>query len=175
MTPEAIEECETILDAANVDLKAFREETYKKLMKGSLQGVIDSIRRLRERGMWLEVTTLLVPGMNDGTDEITNVARYLAGVNPGIPWHISRFHPDYRFTHAPPTPLDTLRRARQIGLEAGLRYVYLGNVRGEESDHTRCPACGADVTARAPPGSRVVPSGRCPRCTTALYAVFRQD
>lgn len=175
MTPQAIEACASFLDAANVDLKAFREETYKKLIKGNLEGVLDSIRLLKERGIWLEITTLIVPGMNDHPDEIQNMARFIAGVDPAIPWHISRFYPNYRFSDRPMTPLGTLQRAHRTGLEAGLKYVYLGNVPAHEMESTTCPGCGTCLIERA--GFRILsnrlsPEAACPECATVLDGVF---
>ena len=141
MTPEAIKTIHPYLDAANVDLKSFREETYKRICKGRLGPVLDSIRLMRELKIWVEVTTLVVPGLNDGEKELTDIARFIAGVDPDIPWHISRFHPDYQYTDERPTPLETLRAAYNIGKGEGLRYIYIGNVQGE-SDDTFCPGCG---------------------------------
>lgn len=173
MTPEALKEIRPFLDAANVDLKAFRDETYKKLCRARLQPVLDTIALMRKLGVWVEVTTLVVPGLNDSDAELGDIARFLASTDRDIPWHISRFHPDYEYRDAPPTPLATLRRAAGIGREKGLRFVYTGNVSGE-SEPTVCPNCRTKLIRRA--GFEVLENrlveGRCPRCGEALPGVY---
>jgi pyruvate formate lyase activating enzyme len=173
MTAEALETIRPYLDAANVDLKAFRDETYKKVCGARLQPVLDSIRLMRKLGIWVEVTTLVVPGMNDGEDELKDIARFLAGVDPALPWHISRFHPDYRLTEAPPTPVTVLRKARRIGREAGLAFVYVGNI-GNEGEDTLCPSCGRTLIKRRGFGieANAIISGACPACGTAIAGRF---
>jgi pyruvate formate lyase activating enzyme len=169
MTGEALETIRPYLDAANVDLKAFQDETYKKVCGARLEPVLASIRLMNELGIWIEVTTLVVPGLNDGDAELAAVARFIAGINIDIPWHISRFHPDYKYTQAEATPLATLRRAYEMGKRAGLRYVYIGNVWGE-SEVTACPQCGKSLLRRS--GFNVAENrlkdGRCPYCGTAI-------
>lgn len=128
MTEEAIDAAAPWLDAANIDLKSFREEFYRKRCGGHVQPVKDSIRNMVARGIWVEVTTLLIPGENDSENELKSIAAFLRTVSADLPWHITRFHPDYRFLAAAETPYDTLQRAKQIGLDAGLRNVYIGNV-----------------------------------------------
>lgn len=173
MTEEALAAIRPYLDAANVDLKAFRDETYRKVCGARLQPVLDSIRRMRDFGIWVEVTTLVVPGMNDGEEELGEIARFISGLSPDIPWHVSRFHPDYEYTNSRPTPIATLKRALALGEEAGLRYVYIGNVWGEGED-TRCPQCHRIVLRRS--GFFVeenkVKEGRCPDCGVSIAGVF---
>ena len=173
MTAEALREIRPYLDAANVDLKAFRDATYKKVCGARLQPVLDAIRLMREIGVWVEVTTLVVPGLNDGEGELRDIALFLAGVDPALPWHISRFHPDYRYTDAPPTPLATLRKAREIGRAAGLRFVYVGNVGGEGED-TACPGCGRTLVVRRgfDMAANAIAAGRCPDCGAAIAGRF---
>lgn len=173
MTAEALDAFHPHLDAANVDLKAFRDETYKKVCGARLEPVLDSIRHMRTLGIWVEVTTLVVPEMNDGEDELRAIARFLAGVDPSIPWHISRFHPDYAYAGARPTPVATLRRALAIGREEGLAYVYVGNVAGEGED-TLCPGCGRTLIRRRGFGieSDELVAGKCPSCGTAIAGKF---
>jgi len=147
MTPEALETIKPYLDACNVDLKSFREEFYKEICKGHLQPVLDSIRLMKKLDIWVEVTTLVVPGENDGEEELRSIARFIAETDPEIPWHISRFHPNYKYTDTRATPLETLRNACSIGRKEGLRYIYVGNVLGESED-TLCPSCGKTLVRR---------------------------
>lgn len=173
MTEEALQTIRPYLDAANVDLKAFREEAYKKVCGARLEPVLDSIRRMKEFGIWVEVTTLVVPDLNDTEEELRAIARFIAGVSPDIPWHVSRFHPDYKYTDARPTPVATLKKALSLGLEAGLRYVYIGNVWGESED-TQCPQCHRTILRRN--GFFVeenrIQDGRCPHCGATIAGVF---
>ena len=147
ITPEALGEIRPYLHAANIDLKAFTDEFYRKICGAKLQPVLDSIRRYRELGIWIEVTTLVIPGHNDSEGELRSIAEFLRSVDRDIPWHVSRFHPTYKLMDQPRTPLQTLKRAREIGFEAGLRYVYEGNVPGEGED-TVCGQCGKVVVKR---------------------------
>ncbi len=173
MTATALRTIRPYLDAANVDLKAFKDETYKRVCGARLQPVLESIRLMRETGIWVEVTTLVVPGLNDGEPELGDIARFIAGVGVDIPWHVSRFHPDYQYTQAPATPVETLELARSLGKRAGLRYVYVGNVWGE-GENTDCPECGRRVISRS--GFTVrkneVRGGACPHCGTHIAGVF---
>jgi pyruvate formate lyase activating enzyme len=175
MTAEALETIQPYLDAANVDLKAFSDETYKKVCRGRLQPVLDSIALMRKLGVWVEVTTLVVPGMNDGEDELRDIARFLAGIDPDIPWHLSRFHPDYEFTDRRATSVSVLQRAAAIGREAGLKFVYIGNVAGE-GEATLCPRCGAELIRRRgfSVESNRISGGRCPQCGTGIAGVFSE-
>jgi pyruvate formate lyase activating enzyme len=174
MTAEALRLVQPYLDAANVDLKAFRDATYKRVCGARLEPVLATIRLMRELGVWVEVTTLVVPGLNDSDAELQEIAAFLAGVDRDIPWHISRFHPDYNYTEAPPTPMATLEKASETGKAAGLRYVYIGNVLGQGED-TVCAKCGRALIRRH--GFFVkenrVTDGRCPDCGTPLAGVFK--
>jgi pyruvate formate lyase activating enzyme len=147
MTPEALETIKPYLDACNVDLKSFHEEFYKDICHGHLEPVLDSIRLMKKLNIWVEVTTLVVPEENDSEEELAQIARFIAETDPDIPWHISRFHPDYKYTDSYPTPLETLRKARSIGKREGLRYIYIGNVLGESED-TLCPSCQKTLIRR---------------------------
>lgn len=173
MTPEALAAIQPVLDAANVDLKAFRDETYRKVCGARLEPVLETIRGMRSRGLWVEVTTLVVPGLNDEVTELEGIARFIASVDPDIPWHVSRFHPDFEYTAAPATPLAALRAAAEAGRREGLRYVYVGNVAGESED-TRCRTCGTVLIGRR--GFTVVANAlagaRCPKCGTPLPGRF---
>ena len=173
MTAEALREIQPYLDAANVDLKAFRDETYKKVCGARLQPVLDSIRLMRELGIWVEVTTLVVPGMNDGDEELAEIARFIASVDTDIPWHISRFHPDFKYTQTPATPVERLRKAAALARENGMKFIYIGNVWGEE-ETTACPKCGKVLIRRS--GFSVdenrATGGRCPFCGSPIAGVF---
>ncbi|MFW6181748.1 MAG: AmmeMemoRadiSam system radical SAM enzyme [Spirochaetota bacterium] len=128
LTAEAMDLIRPCLDAANVDLKSFRDEYYRRVCGARLRPVLGTIRRMKEAGIWVEITTLVVPGENDSREELGDIARFIAGLDRGIPWHVSRFFPLYRYDDASPTPLRTMRMAEEIGREAGLEHVHLGNV-----------------------------------------------
>lgn len=174
MTAEALETIRPYLSAANVDLKSFREKTYKEICKGRLEPVLETIRLMRRSGIWVEVTTLVVPGVNDSEEELRDIASFLAGVDRDIPWHISRFHPDYEYADRRPTPLDSLKRACAIGRREGLRYVYMGNVPGEGED-TSCPTCREVLIRRSGfhVESNIIKDSRCPACGTRIAGVFQ--
>ena len=140
MTKECLNMIKPYLDAANVDLKFFKDSSYKKICAASLQPVLDSIKLMRELGIWVEITTLVVPGENDSEEELKAIAQFIASVDKNIPWHVSRFHPDYQFTDHKATPQETLKKAQELGFEAGLTYIYVGNVSGWGND-THCPNC----------------------------------
>jgi pyruvate formate lyase activating enzyme len=162
-----------VLDAVNVDLKFFREESYKRISRARLAPVLDSIRLYHDLGAWTEVTTLVIPGINDSDEELERIATFVRSVGPEVPWHVTQFYPAFEMLDRGATPLETLRRARRIGLSAGLRYVYEGNVPGEGGEHTWCHQCGARLIERY--GHRVLRSrlrdGRCPDCRTTIDGV----
>jgi pyruvate formate lyase activating enzyme len=166
---------EPYLDAANVDLKAFRDETYRRYVGARLGPVLDSMRLMKQLGIWLEVTTLVIPGLNDDPAELRDAAAFVAReLGPDTPWHISRFFPAYKMTDVPPTPVETLRKAREIGLAEGLQFVYVGNVPDEGNQDTFCPGCGHVLIRRR--GSfgvlaNRVRGGRCPDCGTPVAGV----
>ena len=179
MTEEALDllaprDGERLLDAANVDLKAFTDGFYREQCGARLQPVLDSLVRMKERGVWLEVTTLVIPTLNDSDEELGQIAGFIADeLGAETPWHVSRFHPTYRLLEKPPTPAATLRRARDIGRERGLRYVYVGNLPGDEGETTYCPQCGETVIGRS--GYRIVSrhlrGGACATCGTTIAGV----
>ncbi|NOX44487.1 MAG: AmmeMemoRadiSam system radical SAM enzyme [Caldiserica bacterium] len=173
MTREALDEITPYLDGANVDLKAFREETYRRYMGATLQPVLDTIEGMNQRGIWVEVTTLIIPGINDSEEELRWIAEFIRGVSPDIPWHISRFFPAYRMHSHPPTPLSALVRAWEIGREVGLNYVYLGNVPGQGED-TVCPSCGEVLIRRYGflVEGNALSEGACPRCGAHIPGVW---
>jgi len=139
----------SLLDAANVDLKAFSDEFYRHQCGARLQPVLDSLILMKEQGVWVEVTTLVIPGLNDSTDELKSIAEFiLHNLGAETPWHVTAFYPTYKLLDRPRTPVETLRGARQIGLETGLRYVYEGNVPGSEGESTYCYNCGECLIKR---------------------------
>jgi pyruvate formate lyase activating enzyme len=142
ITPEALKEIGPYLDAANIDLKSFSDEFYRKRCGARLEPVLDSIRLYKNLGIWTEITTLIIPTLNDSEEELRKIAEFISEVGEDTPWHISQFYPTYKLIDLPRTPVATLRKAREIGLEAGLKYVYEGNVPGEDGENTYCPNCG---------------------------------
>ncbi|MFH1641123.1 MAG: AmmeMemoRadiSam system radical SAM enzyme [Candidatus Omnitrophota bacterium] len=173
MTKRALEMIKPYLDAANVDLKFFKEETYKKICAGHLAPVLASIRLMRELGIWVEVTTLIVPQENDSEEEFEGIAKFIAGVDKDIPWHISRFYPNYKFAERQPTKEETLKKAQEIGYEAGLNYVYVGNVYGW-GDDTHCHSCRGLLIKRE--GFSIlennIKAGKCAHCNAVIPGVF---
>jgi pyruvate formate lyase activating enzyme len=162
------------LDAANVDLKAFRDETYKRVCGARLQPVLDSLKRMKELDIWVEVTTLVVPDLNDSDTELGEIAQFIASeLGVETPWHVSRFHPDYKMYDRGPTPATALHRAYELGREAGLRYVYVGNLPGAGLEDTSCPGCGQTVIGRW--GFQVrqwnIQAGKCAFCGTVIDGV----
>jgi len=175
MTEEALRTIHPYLDAANIDLKAFKDTSYKKICKASLNPVLDTMRLMKKLGIWIEITTLVVPGMNDSTEELRDIAAFIAGISKDIPWHISRFYPDYNYTDIPPTPLETLKKAESIGKEQGLIYIYIGNV-FEEGENTYCPNCGKLLIKRT--GFTVmenyIENSRCRHCNTKIAGIYEE-
>lgn len=177
MTPEAAREFCAHVDAANVDLKGFTEDFYKSLCSASLAPVLDTLRYLkRETEVWLELTTLLIPGHNDGEAEIDAMTRWVVdNLGPDVPMHFTAFHPDWRMTDVPPTPPSTLTRARRIAMANGVRYAYTGNVRDPEGGSTWCPRCGSLLIGRdfyEITGWGLDDEGRCAACGAACAGVF---
>jgi pyruvate formate lyase activating enzyme len=174
MTHELLELMSGLIDGINVDLKAGRGEFYHRLSGASLEPVLINLKTIQQLGIWLEVTTLVIPGLNDSDAELRWVARYLLdSLGPDVPWHISRFYPQYRMADSHPTPTGTLERAWGIGRDVGLRYVYVGNVPGHDTESTRCPACSATVILRQGYRTDVVAlrKGACARCGASIAGV----
>lgn len=173
MTREAVDAVAQLADGVNIDLKGIRNDVYRTVFGGDLRPVLHAIERFVEHGTWVEVTTLVIPGLNDSPRDLRWTAEAIVGISPSIPWHVSRFFPAYRMCDVPPTPLETLRNASRLGKAAGLRYVYLGNVPGE-GETTRCPSCDGPVIERR--GYRVLSDrlieGRCPGCGAEIEGVW---
>lgn len=177
INPKPAREFFSVIDAANVDLKSFSDDFYRRLCRGRLQPVLDTLVYLaHETKVWLEITTLLIPGENDSNDEIGALAEWVhEKLGPHIPLHFSAFHPAFQLADHPNTPPETLRRARRIALDAGLHYVYTGNVHDREGDTTTCATCGMTLIVRD--WYRLVrwnlsEDARCPRCRTRCPGVF---
>jgi len=178
-TAEVLDYLRPYLTGFKVDLKAMRDRSYRRL-GGVLQNVLDGIRMAHERGLWVEVVTLVVPGFNDSADELVDMARFLASVSADIPWHVTAFHPDYRMQDAPRTGPDRLIRAAEIGQEAGLRFVYAGNLPGRVGpyEHTYCPNCQTRLIRRL--GYlileyRLTEGGACPDCGAQIPGVWPES
>lgn len=174
MTHETIEMIAPYLAAANVDLKSFSDEFYKKHCGARLNPVLESLQKMKDKGIWVEITTLLISGLNDSDKELKETARFITGLGTEIPWHISRFHPQYKLTDVPVTPVASLHRAVQIGKGAGLKYVYSGNVPGDAGENTYCFNCGNLLIERY--GFRIVSmnlkGNQCSKCNTVLEGIF---
>jgi pyruvate formate lyase activating enzyme len=175
MTEPSAKALAEVIDADNVDLKSFREDHYRKVCKARLQPVLDTIVRLKQLGVWVEVTTLVIPGLNDATEELTDIAQFIKGVDVGMPWHVSAFYPTYKMLDRPRTPVATLLKAREIGLQAGLRYVYTGNIPGQGGESTSCYDCGELLIDRV--GFLIrgyhLKDGKCPKCQAEIDGVWK--
>ncbi len=170
-SPACVEAAVPYLDAANVDLKAMTDAFYRKVCGARVEPVLRTIRDLWNRGVWVEVTTLVIPHHNDAPEELREIARFLLSVSPDLPWHVTGFYPTYRLTTEPPTAASSLEQARRIGFEEGLRFVYAGNRPGRGCEDTLCPSCRRAVVRRR--GFAVIenalgPDGRCPGCRQSV-------
>lgn len=173
ISAEALAGISPYLDAANIDLKAFNDEFYRKICGAKLQPVLDTIRLHKKLGIWLEVTTLIIPGYNDDEADLRGIAEFIASVGSEIPWHVSAFYPTHKLLDAPHTSAKILRRARQIGKDAGLRYVYEGNLPGEGGENSYCYACGELLIERYGFSIRknLITSGCCRHCAAVIDGV----
>ncbi len=173
-TPEAVDLLATVVDAANVDLKSFDDRFYRRLCGARLAPVLEATVRLRAAGVWLEITTLVIPGHNDSDEELGAIAAWIAAeLGRETPWHVSRFHPDFRLRDVPATPLAALQRAADIGRAAGLAHVYVGNAVELGLEDTRCAGCGQTVIERRGYAARIrlTPGGACPACARPLAGI----
>jgi pyruvate formate lyase activating enzyme len=171
-TPQVLEYLRPWVDLFKVDLKSFDDRHYRQL-GGRLQPILDTIRRLQEMGFWVEIVTLVVPGFNDSEDELRRLTDFVASVSPDIPWHVSAFHKNYKMTGPENTSPRTLAHAAQIGQEAGLRFIYAGNLPGQvgELENTRCPHCRELLIERFGYhilNYRLTAKGSCPKCGAAI-------
>ena len=173
MTPEALREISPYLDGINIDLKAFTDTFYTDICGARLAPVLETIRLAKDLGIWVEVTTLVIPTLNDSEHELRQIAEFLKDVDVSIPWHISQFYPTYQLTNLPRTPVETLHMAREIGLESGLRYVYEGNVPGRGNENTYCHGCGELLIERWGYSihKNTIIEGQCPSCGSPVAGV----
>lgn len=163
------------LDAANIDLKGFTESFYRDVVKARLSEVLDSILEYHKHGIWIELTTLIIPGLNDSESELQGIAEFIvSNLGADTPWHVTQFYPTYLLSNYPRTPVGTLKKARDIGLSAGLRYVYEGNVAGNGGENTSCHSCGALLIQRYGfmIDSNRISNGECPDCGARVAGIF---
>jgi pyruvate formate lyase activating enzyme len=176
-TPEALDYLAPHLDGYKIDLKTMRDATYRRIIGGVLQHVLDTIQNAYDRGFWVEIVTLIIPGMNDDEAELRDAAEFIHSVSPDIPWHVTGFYPTYKMTDPGSTPARTLLRAAEIGKEAGLNYVYAGNRPGQTEgwENTKCPSCGETLIWRWGFHVRrnvITPEGTCPHCATPIAGIW---
>jgi len=173
MTRQAVDTIKPYLDAANIDLKSFREDYYRKNCKARLQPVLDYITYMKQLNIWIEITTLIIPGENDSDEELSHISRFIAQLDRNIPWHITRFQPDYQFLAHQATPISSLMRAKEIGQKEGLCYVYPGNIL-QDSD-TYCHNCGELLVKRSHPDPETLTlaDGHCPSCGAEMPGVWQ--
>ncbi len=174
MSKEVTRHIAPFLDAINIDVKAFTEGFYHETCKARLQPVINNVKLFHELGVWVEVTTLIIPGKNDSLAELEGIAKFISDISPNMPWHMSAFHPAYKMLNMPSTPASTLIQAREIGLKKGLNFVYVGNILNEEGESTRCPNCRTVLIRRM--GYRIIQNtikdGKCPNCNMPVSGVW---
>ncbi len=178
MTEECLEQMKNEsgkvwIDGANVDIKSFSDDFYRRVCSARLAPVLETVERMVEADVWVEITTLVIPGYNDSEEELRQLAAWIKKTNPAIPWHLSAFFPTYKLLDAPPTPAMTIERARQIGLEEGLRYVYSGNLRGDSGESTYCYNCKELIIKRK--GYEIfenqIKDNKCPFCSAVIDGV----
>jgi pyruvate formate lyase activating enzyme len=162
----------------NIDIKSFSDEFYKEICGARLKPVLEAVKYAHQKGIWIEITTLLIEGKNDSDEEIRSIARFIADLDPSIPWHLSAFHPMYKMLDIERTPQSTLRRAYKIGQEEGLKHLYVGNIDDNDYESTYCPNCKEKVIDRS--GnigqfviSKISEDGKCPHCDYKLEGVWR--
>ncbi|MBF0320877.1 MAG: AmmeMemoRadiSam system radical SAM enzyme [Nitrospirae bacterium] len=174
MTPESAGLIIPYLNGNNIDLKG-DDEFYKTVCGGRARPVKDTIILMKERGVWVEITTLIIPGLNDSNETLKEIAEFIRSVDASIPWHVTRFHPMYKMPDRPATPSDTMKRAYGIGIEAGLKYVYEGNVPGSKGENTYCPSCKELLIKRYGFSieTNILKDGKCPKCATTIEGVWQ--
>ncbi len=175
MTEEALRTIQPYLHGANVDLKSYQEKFYQEICGAKLQPVLESLKWMKKLGVWVEITTLVIPTLNDSEKEFEEIAQFILSLGVEVPWHLSAFYPSYKMINLPRTPARTLHRAREVGLKAGLRYVYCGNIPGQGGEDTFCPGCGRNIIERM--GFRVVRNymvdGTCQHCQEKIDGIWK--
>jgi pyruvate formate lyase activating enzyme len=176
-THKAIDLLAPYIDGMNIDIKAFTDEFYKDICGARLKPVLEAVKYAHQKGIWIEITTLLIPGKNDSDEEIREIAKFIASIDPSIPWHVSAFHPTYKMLDVPRTPASTLLRAYNIGKEEGLKYLYVGNIDDEDHESTYCPKCNHRVIDRSGYIGQYVTNelksgGLCPNCGYQIEGIF---
>ncbi len=176
-TRKAMDKLAPLIDGMNIDLKAFTDRFYKELCGARLKPVLEAIEYAYKKDIWIEITTLFIPGQNDSEEEMRQIANFIASIDTAIPWHVSGFYPTYKMTDTKPTPPETLLKAHEIGKAEGLQFVYVGNFNAPEFETTYCPNCGFAVIERAGYiGNEVknhLKDGRCPKCNTFIPGVWQ--
>jgi pyruvate formate lyase activating enzyme len=174
MTPESVDLIAPFLHADNVDLKSFSDRFYREVCGGRLEPVLETLKGLVKKGVWVEVTTLVIPTLNDSVDELREIAGFIKNeLGDHVPWHVSRFHPDYKLTHLPATPFNTIKKALDVGRDVGLKYVYAGNISHDESENTYCYGCGKLLIERHgfSISGNFVKDSKCPECGALVHGV----
>jgi pyruvate formate lyase activating enzyme len=173
-TQETIELMVGLIDAVNIDLKSFNKAFYKKICGADLSKVLSSIKLMHEKGIWIELTTLIVPGQNDSDSELKQIAEFIASLSKNIPWHISRFFPTYKMSETQTTPISTIKKAFNIGKKAGLNFIYAGNIDSNKMSFTQCANCSKTLIKRDVyfVESNLQDDGHCPYCGTELPGIF---
>jgi pyruvate formate lyase activating enzyme len=174
MSSQALEMIAPYMDGANVDLKAFTDDFYKKYCGARLEPVLDTIKAMKQKGIWVEVTTLLIPGLNSGLEELKQLISYILSVDETIPWHVSRFYPQYKLTDIPPTDPGTIFDILETAKEMGLQYIYAGNISSGQWEDTRCPQCNSKLIERRGYFTRVLDlsGGKCASCGHSIPGVW---
>lgn len=172
---EALQRIHPYLDAINIDLKSMSEKFYMTVCRAKLKPVMENIRRCFEMGIWIEVTTLIIPTLNDDEGELKEAAEFLVSISDTIPWHLSAYHPDYEIRDIRPTPVETLLKGYKIGKQAGLKYVYVGNISDTSHETTICPKCGEDLVCRNWHETEILKfkNGKCGKCNLGIEGVWR--
>jgi len=174
-SPKTLDLLSQVIDAANIDLKSFNNDFYQNYCGAKLKPVLKNLEKIKKMGWWLEITTLIIPGLNDSEQELTSITNFIVNhLGKDTPWHVSRFYPCYQLNYLPPTPVSTLKKAYQIAKSLGLNYVYLGNVPGVQEENTFCPECGQLLIQRQ--GFAItqnkIKQGKCPACNFELAGVW---
>ncbi|MFH0868266.1 MAG: AmmeMemoRadiSam system radical SAM enzyme [Candidatus Woesearchaeota archaeon] len=173
-TEEALTLLKPYLTAMNIDLKSFSEDFYKKICKARLQPVLDTIKLAHKLGIWIEITTLIIPGKNDSEKELKQIADFISNIDKNIPWHVTAFHPDYKMTDIPSTSYNVLEKAYNIGKKSGLNYIYVGNILDEKHSNTYCPKCNTLLIKRSGYSVRIenVKNEKCAKCSEKIPGVW---